>query len=132
MLYAGPNEAMLQAIIFRNIGFRGFVVGRDHAGFRNFYSKYSSQRIFNKKKIKKIKIIKTKEPLMCRKCNLISFEDKISCSCYRNKKMFLKINGKDIKYNLVRNKFKLIKRYLNPIIFNFCIKNLVKIRNFNS
>ena len=43
--------------------------------------------------------------------------------------MFLKINGKDIKYNLVRNKFKLIKRYLNPIIFNFCIKNLVKIRN---
>ena len=50
MLYAGPNEAMLQAIIFRNIGFRGFVVGRDHAGFRNFYSKYSSQRIFNKKK----------------------------------------------------------------------------------
>ena len=39
-----------------------------------------------KKKINKIKIIKTKEPLMCSKCNLISFEDKISCSCYRNKK----------------------------------------------
>ena len=47
-------------------------------------------------------------------------------------KIFFKINGKDIKYNLIRNKFKIIKKFLNPIIFNFCIKNLDKIRNFNS
>ena len=55
---------------------------------------------------------------MCSKCNLIS-SNKISCSCYRNKKMFLKINGKDIKYNLIRNKFKLIKGILIPLFLIF-------------
>jgi sulfate adenylyltransferase len=132
LLYAGPNEAMLQAILFSNIKFKGFIVGRDHAGFKNFYSKYSSQNAFEKKKINKIKIIKNKEPLMCGKCSIVSFENKITCRCYRHKKMYLGINGKDIKYNLVRNNFKLIKKYLNPVIYNFCAKNLIKIRNFNT
>tara|TARA_B100001093_G_scaffold195342_1_gene187798 strand:+ start:564 stop:1613 length:1050 start_codon:yes stop_codon:yes gene_type:complete len=132
LLYAGPNEALLQATIFRNIKFKSFVVGRDHAGFKNFYSKYSSQNIFKKKNITGIKIIKTKEPLMCSKCYVVSFEDKIICNCYKKRKMFFKINGKDIKYNLLRNKFKIIKKFLNPVIFNFCLKNIDKIRNFNS
>ena len=86
LLYAGPNEAMLQAILFSNIRFKGFVVGRDHAGFKNFYSKYSSQNIFIKNNVNKIKIIKTKEPLMCRKCYVVSFEDKINCNCFKKSK----------------------------------------------
>ena len=52
------------------------------------------------KKINKIKIIKNKEPLMCGKCSIVSFENKITCRCYRHKKMYLGINGKDMSSNM--------------------------------
>ena len=35
--FAGPNEAYLQATCFNNLGFKGFVVGRDHAGHKKFF-----------------------------------------------------------------------------------------------
>lgn len=46
-LFAGPKEAYLQATVFNNLKFKFFSVGRDHAGVKNFYSKYSSQKIFD-------------------------------------------------------------------------------------
>ena len=66
--FAGPMEAAFQSKIFENLGFGYFYVGRDHAGYKNFYSKFSSQN-FTKKLNLKIKIIGFNEPMYCVKCN---------------------------------------------------------------
>ena len=49
-LMAGPREAYLQAQMLDNLKMKNFIVGRDHAGYKNFFSKYASQSIFKKKR----------------------------------------------------------------------------------
>ena len=124
--YAGPNEAFLQASYLDNLGFKYFLVGRDHAGFKNFFKKYESQNIFKKLKNLNIKIIKTKEPLMCVNCNKIGFEDKKFCKCFGRRTM-VSINGKDIKRMLKLNKLRSLKKFTNIHIFEYLKKNRKKI-----
>ena len=37
---AGPREAYLQARMLDNLKMKNFIVGRDHAGYKNFFSPY--------------------------------------------------------------------------------------------
>ncbi|MDC1148752.1 hypothetical protein OAT00_03690, partial [Pelagibacteraceae bacterium] len=99
--YAGPREAILHAIIRKNFGCTHFIVGRDHAGYKNFYDKYASQKLCKKfeKKIKII-ILKLNSPGICKDCKIIA-----SRVCSNCKSVKLQdISGTQIRNFLCQNK----------------------------
>ena len=101
--YAGYREAALHAIVRKNYGCTHFWVGRDHAGFKDFYSLKQSQ-IFCLKNEKKmnIKIIAGAEPFFCSKCNKIKNTKCLNKDCL--KKHIKKISGSLVRKLLRINK----------------------------
>ena len=128
--FAGPNEAFLQAKIFENMKFKSFYVGRDHAGYKSFYDKFDSQKIFNKIK-SKIKIIKLNEPMMCNSCEVAiinKYKKKKNCPLCQGHKLS-ELNGTDIKFLLKRKKADILLKLLDPSVFNFFKKKNFSLQN---
>jgi len=122
--FAGPREAFFQAIIFQNIGFKYFVVGRDHAGINNFYENFASQKIFNYKNKIKIKIIKNKEPYLCFKCNNVFFKNLGTFLCgYCYSKIIRPISGSEVRKFILNKDYKKLNIYLNKKISALFIKS---------
>jgi sulfate adenylyltransferase len=112
--YAGYREAALHAIVRKNYGCTHFWVGRDHAGFKDFYG-YKQSQIFCSKNQKKlnIKIIAGAEPFYCFNCDKIKNTKCLSKNCLQ--KNIKKISGSQIRKLLSEKK--LIQEYLmNPKI----------------
>jgi len=128
--FAGPKETFLQAKIFENLKFKSFYVGRDHAGYKKFYGKFDSQKIFDQIKCK-IKIIKFNEPMMCEKCKIPvinKFKNKRCCPTCKSDKLY-ELNGTDIKNLIKTKKIVVLSKLLDPLVFNFLKKKKFSLQN---
>ena len=128
--FAGPNEAFFQAKIFENMKFKSFYVGRDHAGFKNFYGKFDSQKIFEKIK-SKIKIIKFNEPMICKICDvpvINRYKNRKSCPNCKGKNL-QELNGSNIKILIKRKKRDILSKMLDPFVYNFLKRNNFSLQN---
>jgi len=101
--YGGPLEAALHALVRKNYGCTHFWVGRDHAGYKKFYSKYESQKfcLKNQKKLG-IKIIAEKEPYFCGGCKKIVNKKCSKKNCRLSDKTY--ISGTKIREYISNNK----------------------------
>ena len=107
--YSGYREAALHAIVRKNYGCSHFWVGRDHAGIKDFYGNYQSQKFCykNQKKLN-IKIVPGNEPIYCLNCKTIKNTKCFKKTCLKKHK--IKISGSKIRDLL--NKNKIIPNYL--------------------
>lgn len=99
--YAGPREAIFHAIVRKNYGCTHFLVGRDHAGYKNYFKKYSSQKMCTKFESRVgIKILIFKEPFLCKICKKV-----INKQCKKCKKTTkVLISGTKIRRLIKNNK----------------------------
>ena len=118
--YAGYREAALHAIVRRNYGCTHFWVGRDHAGYKNFYGYRQSQNFCykNEKKLN-IKIIPGNEPFYCLSCKKIKNTKCLSKKCSKND--IIKISGSQIRGLLKKNEL-IPKKLMDPKISKFLSK----------
>ena len=117
--YCGPREAILHALVRKNYGCSHFLVGRDHAGYKNFYKKYASQKLCKKyeKKIG-IKILIFNEPFICKNCKIVTNQ---KCQKCRKTKKIL-ISGTNIRKLIINNK-KIPDYFMNQKIYNVINKD---------
>lgn len=92
-IYAGPKEAYLQAILVQNHGFTHFIVGRDHAGCGDFYSRYASQGIFRELGGLALEIMAIPEPRWCKACAKVTVEG----GCPHGGGDVAALNGRDVR-----------------------------------
>ena len=82
--YGGPREALFHALIRKNYGCTHFLVGRDHAGIKDFFGYRESQKFCHKNQKKlNIKIIAGKEPTYCLNCKTIKNTKCVSKKCLK-------------------------------------------------
>ena len=112
--YAGPREALFHALIRKNYGCTHFLVGRDHAGYKNFYKEYDSQKLCQKYEKKlKVKIIKFISPKICLVCKSITNN---KCKCVSKLRQLVDINGSSIR-NLIKDRKKIPDYLIDSKLF---------------
>ncbi|MBI2643487.1 MAG: sulfate adenylyltransferase [Nitrosarchaeum sp.] len=68
MKYAGPKEAIHNAIMRQNYGCSHIIIGRDHAGVGTFYDPFAAQKIFDDYPELEISPVFFPAFFYCRKC----------------------------------------------------------------
>ena len=124
MRYAGPREALLQAIIHQNYGCTHILISRDFAGLGTFYEPYSSQKIFEELWDGALlcKSINTDWTFWCKTChNVASFK---TCPHSHNERLLINRrllkellkNGKTIPTEFSRQEvINILKEYYSEL-----------------
>ncbi len=74
MLFAGPREALLHAVLRQNCGCTHLIIGRDHAGVGDYYGAFEAQEVFElpvAKNSLKIKIFAADHTAYSKKLNKV-------------------------------------------------------------
>ena len=87
MEYAGPREALMHAIIRKNLGCTHFIIGRDHAGVGNFYGPYDAWKYVSGIDNLGIIPIFMNETFFCKVCSEI-IDDTICPHSEKDRKRF--------------------------------------------
>ena len=98
MWYAGPREAVFHAILRKNFGCTHFIVGRDHAGIRDYYPPYAAQEIFEKFPDLDIVPLFFRSLFYCKNCYGIANEK----TCPHDESHHMKFSGTEIRRRLQR------------------------------
>ena len=61
----------------------------------------------------------------------VGFSNKKFCKCIKKNDRKFPIDGTKVKKLLMRSKFPDVSVYLNPIILNYCTKNIKKLQKKN-
>lgn len=110
-VFAGPREAVLHALILKNLGCTHKIVGRDYAGVGGFYDIYASQNIFEQFTPEELGIdIRTfNEVFYCVRCNQPTTEK----SCPHDNSTRVRISGSGIR-EMLRHGFLPPKEIARP------------------
>lgn len=69
MWYAGPREAVFDAIVRKNYGCTHFIIGRDHAGVGDYYKDFQAQQLFEELDTIGIQPLYYHYAFYCRRCD---------------------------------------------------------------
>lgn len=110
-VFAGPREAVLHALILKNLGCTHKIVGRDYAGVGGYYDNYASQDIFKEFTPEEIGIdIRTfNEVFFCLRCNTTASDN----SCPHDESVRVNISGSGIR-EMLRHGFLPPKEVARP------------------
>ncbi len=99
MMYAGPREAVIHAIMRKNFGCTHFIIGRDHAGVGSYYGPYDAQKNIDSFPDLGIEILHFSETFFCKSCNELATDR----TCPHPESVRLRFSGTKIREMITHN-----------------------------
>ena len=112
MLYAGPREAVYDAIVRKNHGCTHFIVGRDHAGVGDYYEDFAGHNIFDDIQDIGIKPLFYHYAFFCERCDGIVSEK----VCPHDREKRIEPSGTKIR-NMIKNDEPPSEKIMRPEVY---------------
>lgn len=118
MSYAGPREAIFDALVRKNQGCTHFVVGRDHAGVEDYYGELEAQRAFEDIEDIGIEIIPYDHSFYCDQCDRMTSKG----VCPHDEDQRIYPSGTKIR-NEIRDDRQPSEKIMRPEVANYILEN---------